>query len=101
MNPSPSSVPAAGITQLQQLFLRILNLIIPTAFIILTIMLIIGGIRYLVSGGDSKAIQQATQTMTWALLGILFLALAWVVLLIIKAFTGVDVTTFNLLMFVK
>lgn len=87
---------AAGLPQLQQLFLRIINLLVPLAFIILTIMLIVGGIRYLVSGGDSKATQVASQTITWALLGIFFLALAWLVLLLIKAFTGVDVTSFSL-----
>lgn len=96
MNPS---VPAAGLPQLQQLFLRILNLLVPTAFILLTIMLIVGGIKYITSGGDSKAVQSAALTMTWAILGILFLALAWVVLLLIKAFTGVDVTSFSLMYF--
>lgn len=96
---SPTPVPAAGLIQLQQLFLRIINLIVPLAFIILTIMLLIGGIKFLTSGGDAKATQAAGQTMTWALLGILFLALAWLVLLLIKAFTGVDVTNFNLLYF--
>lgn len=97
--PSPTQVPAAGLIQLQQLFLRIINLIVPLAFIILTIMLLIGGIKFLTSGGDAKATQSAGQTMTWALLGILFLALAWLVLLLIKAFTGVDVTNFSLFYF--
>lgn len=97
MNPTP--VPVPGLPQLQQLFLRLINLMVPLAFIVLTIMLIVGGVRYLVSGGDSKATQVAGQTITWALLGILFLALAWVVLLLIKAFTGVDVTNFNLMLF--
>lgn len=92
---------AAGLEQLQQLVIRIVNLIVPTAFIILTIMLLVGGIRYLVSGGDSKATQVAGQTITWALLGIFFLALAWLVLLLIQAFTGVNVTTFDLLYFTR
>ena len=90
---------ASGILQLEQMFLRVLNLIVGFSFVVLLIMLLVGGIRYLTSGGEPKAIQAAGQTMTWALLGMFFLILAWLVLLLVKAFTGVDVTIFNLTLF--
>jgi hypothetical protein len=90
-NPGP-----AGLPQLQQIVVRMINLIVPLAFVALTIMLIYGGIRYLTSGGDQNSIKSAGQTVTWAILGILFLALAFVFLQIIKAFTGVDVIKFCL-----
>lgn len=93
---SPSPVPALGINQLEQIMLRLISLIVPIAFIILTIVLLWAGITYLTSGGESKQIQKAGQIVTWALLGILFLALAWLILLLIKAFTGVDVTNFGI-----
>lgn len=89
MNPGP-----AGVVQLQQLFQRILNISVSIAFIVLTIMLITAGIKYLTSGGDPKSLAAAGQTITWALLGLLFLALAWLILVLIKAFTGVDVLQF-------
>lgn len=89
MNPGP-----AGVLQLQQLLLRLINLIVEGAFIVLLIMLVWAGIKYLTSGGEAKPLQQANTTLTWALLGILFLALAWVVLRLIEAFTGVKVTLF-------
>ena len=47
------------------------------------------------SGGEPKAISAAHQTFTWALLGIVIMAVTWVIMLLIKAFTGIDVTTFN------
>lgn len=85
---------AAGVGQLQELFQRIINLSVGLAFIVLTIMLVVGGIRYLTSGGDPKALSSASTTLTWALLGMFFLVIAWLILLLIKAFTGVDVTIF-------
>lgn len=84
----------AGPTQLVQLFTRIINLAVEAAFTVLLIMLVYAGIKFLTSGGDPKAISSASATITWALLGILFLAIGWLLLLLIKNFTGVDVTKF-------
>lgn len=87
MNPS-------GLPQLQDLFQRIIGISAGLAFVALLIMLFVSGIKFLVSGGDPKAISSASNTITWALLGILFLILAWIVLRVIEAFTGVPVTKF-------
>lgn len=87
---------AAGLNQLQQLLQRIINLSVGAAFIALFIMLIVGGIKYLTSGGEPKPLSSANNTMTWAILGIIFLVIIWLILLLIKAFTGVDVTKFCL-----
>ncbi len=84
----------AGVVQLQQLVVRLINLAVYAAFVLVLIMLIWAGIRYLTSGGDSKALASAGQTITWALLGILFLVIAWLVVRLIEAFTGVPVTQF-------
>ena len=91
MGPGP-----AGAVQLQELIQRIINLSVGLAFIVLLIMLVVSGIRFLTSGGESKGLNQASKTLTWALLGILFLVLAWLVLRLIEAFTGVPVTKFCL-----
>lgn len=91
MDPGP-----AGIKQLQELFTRIINLSVPLAFIALTVMLVYAGIKFITSGGEPKSLQSASGTITWALLGILFLVLAWLILNLIQAFTGVQVTQFCL-----
>jgi hypothetical protein len=91
MGPGP-----AGIVQAQQLILRLINVSVYIAFMILTVMLVYGGFLYLTSGGDTKELGKAHTTMTWALLGVLFLALAWLILRLIEAFTGVQVTIFCL-----
>ncbi len=84
----------AGVVQLQEIVQRLINFIVPFAFILLTIILIVAGIKFLTSGGEAKPIAAAGQTITWALLGMLFLILAWLILMIIQAFTGVEVTKF-------
>ena len=84
----------AGVEQLQQLVQRVINMSVGLAFVVLTIMLVVGGIKFITSGGDQKAVQGAWGTITWALLGILFLVLTWLILLLIETFTGVPVTKF-------
>lgn len=90
-NPGP-----AGVLQLQELILRIINLSVALAFITMTVILLWGAIQYLTSGGEAAQIKKASATITWAILGILFLALAWLILLLIQAFTGVNITKFCL-----
>lgn len=89
MGPGP-----AGVLQIQELVTRIINLLTGFAFIALTVVLVWAGIRYLTSGGEPKQIQQASGTVTWALLGMLFLVLAWLILKLIEVFTGIPVTKF-------
>ncbi|MDO8638580.1 MAG: hypothetical protein Q7R43_03320 [Candidatus Daviesbacteria bacterium] len=84
----------AGIEQLQQLLQRIINLSVGFAFIVLLIMLLVTGIKYLTSGGESKPLASAGNSLTWTLLGIIFLVIIWLVLLLVRALTGVDVTKF-------
>lgn len=88
-NPGP-----AGIKQIQELILRLINLSVPAAFIALTVVLFYAGIKFLTSGDEAKPRQAAGLALTWGFLGILFLLLAWLILRLIEAFTGVPVTQF-------
>ena len=95
ITPAPvDNTDVAGIAQLQLLFEKALELIVPLAFIILLIMLFYGGIRFIISGGESKNLGEASKIITWALLGMLFLVIAWLVLRLIEGFTGIPVTKF-------
>lgn len=85
--------PAAGLPEIQNIFKQIVSISVTLAFIALVIVLVYGGVRYLTSGGDPKAIKPAGETITWALLGILFMVIAWLILLLIKSFTGLDIIT--------
>ena len=89
MNPGP-----AGPQQLLELFQRLINISVSLAFVVLTVMLFWGGLKYITSGGDQKQIGQAAQTITWALLGILFMVFAWLILILVQNFSGIQVTQF-------
>ncbi len=91
MTPANVETNAAGLTQIENLFRQIINLSVAAAFVALVVVLVWAGIRFLTSGGDAKALQSAGMTITWALLGMLFLVIAWLVLQLIAAFTGLDV----------
>lgn len=84
----------AGVVELQKLAERIIEISVGLSFVALLIVLVVGAIKFLISGGEPKQIQGASQTVTWAILGIIFLALIWLILKLIQAFTGVPVTDF-------
>ena len=80
----------AGLTQIEGVFRHVVQISVAGAFIALAVILVIAGIKFLTSGGEPKAIESARNTVTWALLGILFMAIAWLVLQLIAAFTGIQ-----------
>lgn len=79
---------AASIKCLEPLFANILAAITGLAGITLFVMLAIGAFRYLTSGGEPKATEGAKNTMTYALLGMGLIGLAYVIFTIIGNFTG-------------
>ena len=58
-------------------FKQITNTILYIVGIIAVIMLIIGGIKYLISGGDSKKVTDAKNTVLYAIIGIVISVLAF------------------------
>lgn len=91
----PADCPA-GLDQIEGVFKNVISVIVGLGFIAMLVMLIMAGIKYLTSAGEPKAVQAAHQTVTWALLGVVFMAIAWIILQLIYVFTGIDVTIFNI-----
>lgn len=91
MGPEP-----AGLTEIETVFANFISVIVGLSFIILLIMITAAGIKYILSAGEPKAIQSAHQTLAWAVLGILFMAIAWLLLQLVESFTGVKVTVFDI-----
>lgn len=86
---------AKGIDQASDLFgpsgtfNTITNVLLFVVGAISVIMLIIGGIRYVVSGGDSAAVQSAKNTILYAVVGIVICLLAYAaVSFVIGSFTN-------------
>ncbi len=60
-------------------FKQITNTILYIVGIIAVIMLIIGGIKYVVSGGDSKKVTDAKNTVLYAIIGLIISFLAFAI----------------------
>ncbi len=69
-------------------FRTITNVLLYLIGAISVIMLIIGGLRYVISGGDSTAVQNAKNTILYAIVGIIVAILAYaIVSFVIGSFT--------------
>jgi hypothetical protein len=85
------------LTALNGTFNNIVGVALGFAGIGLFIMLLIGGFKFITSGGDPKAAGAAKQTLTFAIVGMILIASAYLIIKIIGQFTGVtDITVFNI-----
>lgn len=66
------------------------------AGIALFVTLLIGGFKFVTSGGDPKALAAARATLTYAIAGIILVACAYLILVIIQQITGANVTEFTI-----
>lgn len=80
----------------ETVFGNVIQILLGLAGIVLFIMLLAGGFKYLTSGGDPKAVEGAKKTLTYAIGGMVLLAMAFLILRFIQEFTGVDVTKFRI-----
>lgn len=72
-----------------EVFLRILGALIPVGGIILFIMIIFGGFSFITSSGDPRKTEAAKATITYAIIGIVVLASAFLIVQVISNFAGV------------
>ena len=86
----------ADLTQLETIFSNVLNIITILAGFSALLMLTLGAFRYIVAQGDPKAVAAARSTITCAIAGLIFLVVAWLIILFVETFTGVNVTQFKI-----
>lgn len=55
---------------------RVMNIIFPAAGLICVIFIIIGGYMWIASAGDPAKIKQAQGTLTWAIIGLVFILIS-------------------------
>ena len=60
-------------------FTRITNTVLFAVGIISVIMLILGGLRYIISGGDSKKVTDAKNTIMYAIIGLIISILSFAI----------------------
>lgn len=58
------------------------------------IMFVIGSFRWMLSGNDSKGVETAKNTMTFAIIGIVVALSGFIILNLLSSFTGLNITRF-------
>lgn len=85
----------AQLSQLSDYFGNVLMAMIPLIGMLSFVMILVGGFKILTSGGDPKGMAGGKQTITLAVAGIALAIISWLILVLIKNVTGVDVTVFK------
>ncbi len=83
-------MPPAKLQDLETVFGSVVTSLLALGGIVLFLMLLSGGFKYLTSGGDPKSTEGAQKTLTYAIGGFVLLAGAFLILRIIGAITGTD-----------
>ena len=86
----------AQLSQLETVYESVITSLLALGGIVLLLMLLTGGFKYLTSGGDPKAVEGAQKTLTYAIGGLVLLAGSFMILNIISQFTGADVINFTI-----
>lgn len=87
----------AQISDLSVLFNNVVGYALGFAGIVLFILLLVAGFKYITSGGDPKAVEGAKKTLTSAIIGLVVILVSYLILVLIKTITGVDVTRFSVI----
>jgi hypothetical protein len=85
----------ATLEDLNIVFGNVVRVALGFAGIVLFILLLVGGIKYITAGSDPKAAEGAQKTITYAVGGLVLILLSFLILVLIKTITGVDVTQFT------
>ena len=74
-------------------FSRITNTVLLIVGLISVIMLVYGGLRYILSGGDSKKVTDAKNTILYAIIGLIITMLAYAIVhFVLNSVIGVGTT---------
>ncbi|MBR2989593.1 hypothetical protein IKF40_01525 [Candidatus Saccharibacteria bacterium] len=77
-------------------FTQVTNTVLYIVGIVSVVMLIYGGLRYVISGGDSKKVTDAKNTILYAIIGLIISILAFAIVnFVINAITGSSNTAAN------
>jgi Type IV secretion system pilin len=88
----------AKISDLSTVFGNVVSAALGLAAIVLFVLLLMGGFKYITSGGDPKAVESAQKTITSAIIGLVLILVSYLILVLITNITGVDVTNFKILL---
>lgn len=94
VNVNGVEVEVATIQGFECVFINVVRVLVPLVGLAFFIMLITGAFQFITAGGETKALQKARGTLTFAFFGLIAFFGIWFILQLIKTITGVDVTQF-------
>lgn len=80
----------ATIQCLVPLFSNVVRAVLQLAGVVLFITFVVAGFNFLLSGGDPKRLQQARSTLTYAIMGLVVIVVAYLIIQLISTITGVQ-----------
>lgn len=88
--------PPAGFENLGQITLpgivsTAIKLILIISALVAFVFLVIGGIRWITSGGDKEGTAKAQSTITAALIGLVVVFAAWAIIKLLETFFGIQI----------
>ena len=86
----------AQLSDLEGIFGRVASVAIGLAGVVFFIMLLLGGFKYITAGDEPAKAETAKKTLTTAIIGLVFIALALLFLKVIESITGVTITEFTI-----
>lgn len=90
---SPVPTPAQGLKSFETIISSVVQVMFLVAGLATFAFLIMGGIKWITSGGDPKKTQAAGDQITAALIGLAIVAVAWALMIIIENFFNIHILT--------
>lgn len=84
MNPPPT------IGELEDIFGNVISFLLAGGALILLIMLFVTGFKFLTSSGDTKTLESAKNTFTYAIAGFIILSISYILIKVVEGITGVQ-----------
>lgn len=78
-----------------QLLQGIIRIILILAFVVAFIFLLIGGVRWILAGGDKTGVEGARNMVTGALIGLVVVLAAFAIIRLVEIFFGIQIITGN------
>ena len=88
-NVVPSNI--AGIDNVLVIVRGVIRFILVLAFIVAFIMLLVGGVRWILAGGYEKAVSGARNTITAALIGLVIILVAYAIIRLVEVFFSANI----------
>lgn len=87
--PVPGGVPTGGLSMLETIIRTSLVLLFIIAIVLALIFLILGGVRWITSGGDPKGVESARKQLTYAIIGLIIVFLGFFIVNLVSGFFNI------------